>query len=201
LTPKGINRPEPNTVRPASIPASAHDTNFRKDPLDTIITMTHTHLTTKNLKLISLTREETLAMVDAMSPEDRAQVSADWLAALRASKSVDPWRHWFNIVLSDTDRIVGSCGFKGPPAEGFVEIAYGIEPGHQGNGYATEAAEALTNFAFVQNVPTVRAHTLPEVNASTRVLTKCGFQQIGQVIDPDDGPVWRWERYREPRAT
>ena len=39
-----------------------------------------------------------------------------------------------------------------------------------------------------------RAHTLPTPNASTRVLAKCCFQYIGEVIDPEDGLVWRWER-------
>jgi RimJ/RimL family protein N-acetyltransferase len=136
-------------------------------------------------------------MVDAMTPEDRAQVSAEWLAAVRASQFIDPWLHGFFIVHRDTGRTVGSSGFKGPPADGVVEIAYGIEPEHQGNGYATEAAEALTNFAFAQGVRTVRAHTLPESNASTRVLVKCGFRHVGQVIDPDDGPVWRWEKHRD----
>jgi hypothetical protein len=40
----------------------------------------------------------------------------------------------------------------------------------------------------------VRAHTLPERNASTRVLQKLGFDQIGEAIDPEVGRVWRWER-------
>jgi hypothetical protein len=26
------------------------------------------------------------------------------------------------------------------------------------------------------------------------VLAKSGFQQLGEVVDPDDGLVWRWER-------
>ena len=34
---------------------------------------------------------------------------------------------------------------------------------------------------------------LPEANASGRVLAKCGFRRVGEVIDPDDGVVWRWE--------
>jgi RimJ/RimL family protein N-acetyltransferase len=161
--------------------------------------MNVTQLPTKNLILKLLTREDTLAMVDAMRPEDRAQVSPDWLAALHASESIDPWRHGFNILHRDTDRTVGSCAFKGPPADGIVEIAYGIESEHRGNGYATEAAAALTDFAFAQNVPTVRAHTLPEANASTRVLTKCGFRHVGPVVDPEDGSVWRWEKHREPQ--
>ena len=121
----------------------------------------------------------------------------EWLAAVRASESNDPWRHGFSIVHRETGRSVGTCGFKGPPADSVVEIAYGIDPEHQGKGYATEAAEALTSFAFAQNVRTVRAHTLAETNASTRVLTKCGFRHVGPVIDPEDGPVWRWERHIE----
>jgi RimJ/RimL family protein N-acetyltransferase len=164
--------------------------------------MTATQLPTKTLFLKPLTREETLAMIEAMSPEERAEVSPDWLAALRASDTADPWRHGFAMVHRHTGCTVGKCAFKGPPADGVVEIAYAVEPEHQGNGYGTEAAAALTAFAFAQNVPTVRAHTLPEPNASTRVLTKCGFRHLGEVIDPEDGPVWRWEKQsrklREP---
>ena len=86
-------------------------------------------------------------------------------------------------------------GFKGPPdAEGVVEIAYGIVEGYQGRGYATEIARALMSYAAGSGrANTIRAHTLPETNASTRVLEKCGFQCMGEVIDPEDGSVWRWE--------
>jgi RimJ/RimL family protein N-acetyltransferase len=159
--------------------------------------MSTTHLTTKTLILVLQSREETLAMVDAMRAEDRVHVSAEWLAAVRASESMDPWRHGFSIVHRETGRKVGTCGFKGPPADSVVEIAYGIDPEHQGKGYATEAAHALTSFAFARSVHTVRAHTFSEANASTRVLIKCGFRHLGEVIDPEDGSVWRWERYSE----
>ena len=82
-----------------------------------------------------------------------------------------------------------------------VEIAYGVVLDHQGKGYATEAAEALTAFAFSSGkVCVVRAHTRPERNASTRVLTKCGFLHIGEVMDPEDGLVWRWEKHNETNA-
>ena len=39
-----------------------------------------------------------------------------------------------------------------------------------------------------------RLHTLPEPNASTRILEKTGFKRAGETIDPESGPVWRWER-------
>jgi len=123
-------------------------------------------------------------------------VSPNWLAALRNSSGPDPWRHGFFVVHRDGGSAIGSAGFKGPPdSTGTVEIAYGIVPSFEGKGYATEAAAALVDFAFAsRQVRTVRAHTLPAANASTRVLLKCGFRHVGTVVDPDDGPVWRWER-------
>jgi len=39
----------------------------------------------------------------------------------------------------------------------------------------------------------VCAHTLPNNVASGRVLEKCGFRRVRQVVDPDDGLVSRWE--------
>ena len=42
-------------------------------------------------------------------------------------------------------------------------------------------------------VRVVRAHTLPERNASTRILERVGFVRAGEAHDPDAGTVWRWE--------
>jgi RimJ/RimL family protein N-acetyltransferase len=108
----------------------------------------------------------------------------------------NPWRHGFWIVEKASGQIVGGAGFKGEPdSDGMVEIAYGVVPSREGRGYATEAARALIRFANGDaRVRLLRAHTRPEPNASTRVLTKCGFVHVGQVVDPEDGPVWRWER-------
>lgn len=153
---------------------------------------------TRRLRLIPKTVAEVRAQVDAMNAEQRAQLSSAWLAQLDAA-TVDLWTLGFDIVDRDTDVVVGTCGFKGPPgADGIVEIAYGVAPDQQGKGYATEAADALVLFAFAE--PLVRlvcAHTSEAANASTRVLARCGFKAAGEVIDPEDGLVWRWERPRD----
>ena len=39
----------------------------------------------------------------------------------------------------------------------------------------------------------VRAQTLPEENASTRILKKCGYKPRGAVNHPEDGLIWLWE--------
>jgi len=126
------------------------------------------------------------------------EVSQAWLDALRAATSTDSWRHGFAVVERETETVIGTAAFKGPPdADGVVEIAYGIVPAKEKHGFATEAAAALVAFAFDEPaVRTIRAHTLPAPNASTRVLKKCLFSYIGEVDDPEDGRVWRWERER-----
>lgn len=126
------------------------------------------------------------------------EVSPDWLAKLREAREPDLWRDGFAVVHREAQTIIGVASYKGgPDAAGMVEIAYGIVPAFEGRGYATECAEALTTHAWTNDaVKIVRAHTLAVPNASTRVLAKCGFVFLGEVIEPEDGLVWRWEFMR-----
>ena len=166
---------------------------------------------TKNLELIPQTPQHLLAMIEGKDVYERifsqklaegihdlmasGEVSQEFLAKLKNAPAADPWTFGYGVLLSAENLIIGSCGFKGPPGtDGIVEIAYGIAPGYCGRGFATEVAQALVIHALKSGaVRTVRAHTLPEPNASTRVLAKCGFRKIGEVTDPEDGLVWRWE--------
>ena len=161
--------------------------------------MNTTHIQTENLKLVLQTPEDVRAFIEEMTPPEKAELSADWLARVHAATSADPWTHGFALVHRASDVVIGRGGFKGPPAaDGVVEIAYGVGSDHQGKGYATEAAQALVSYAFSHSeVRVVRAHTRPKPNASTRVLIKCGFRRVGEVMDPDDGLVWRWEKCNE----
>src|SRR6184192_1881077 len=98
------------------------------------------------------------------------EVSPDYLARVQLATSADPWVLGFAIVLTSEKIMIGMCGYKGPPTDGHVEIAYGIAPDYRGKGYATEVAALLTAHAFeTGKVSIVRAHTLPERNASCRV--------------------------------
>lgn len=149
---------------------------------------------TTRLELVLQTPEETLAFIEAMPPADRAEVSPAWIERVRATPAGDAWSLGFSVVVRGGG-VVGGCGFKGPPdADGIVEIAYGIDAAHRGRGYATEAAGGLAGFALADvRVRLVRAHTKPANDASARVLAKCGFHPVGEVVDPEDGLVRRWE--------
>ena len=135
-------------------------------------------------------------MIDSLPAEQKKELSPAWLEMVQNLSEDDPWLLGFTIECKASSRQLGQCGFKGPPDESRrVEIAYGIDDAEQGKGYATEAALSLVKFAKDSGeVDLVLAHTLPNKNASTRVLEKCKFEFIGTVEDPEDGTVWRWQR-------
>lgn len=66
-------------------------------------------------------------------------------------------------------------------------------PGHEGKGIATAMATELVNLA-VRHEPavSVTAQTLPEHNASHRILEKLGFCHADTLDHPDEGTVWEW---------
>lgn len=104
---------------------------------------------------------------------------------------------WTALFVQPAPRLVcGMGGFRGPPdADGMVEIGYSIAPALRGRGLATEAARELLRTAFADaRVRWVRAHTLAQPNASTRVLEKLGFGKVGELLDPKEhpDPIWRW---------
>jgi ribosomal-protein-alanine N-acetyltransferase len=120
--------------------------------------------------------------------------SEDFLKRLQSASEPDPWS-WGFAVVDLENLVIGMAAFKGAPdATRTVEIAYGISPAYQRRGYATEAALGLIQFARESGrVSLVCAHTLATNDPSKRVLEKCGFRLIGEVMDPEDGPVLRWE--------
>jgi RimJ/RimL family protein N-acetyltransferase len=90
--------------------------------------------------------------------------------------------------------VIGIGGFTGPPVEGTAEIGYAMAPAYRRRGLATEAATRLLAAAARGGATTVRAHTLAQDSASTRVLVRLGFRRTAEIHDPEDGPLWRWER-------
>jgi RimJ/RimL family protein N-acetyltransferase len=113
------------------------------------------------------------------------------LSLLTGDPRPDPWGCYLAAVDGVT---VGTCAFKSAPANGEVELAYMTFPAFEGRGHATAMAAVLAGIAIAAGIMPI-AHTLPEDNASTRALRRNGFTLAGTVDDPEDGPVWRWERH------
>jgi RimJ/RimL family protein N-acetyltransferase len=73
---------------------------------------------------------------------------------------------------------IGVCGVE--PREGGPEIGYWIGVSYWGQGYVTEAARALIDYAFGElQHETLQAGARVSNPASRRVLEKCGFQWTG----------------------
>lgn len=162
----------------------------------------------KNVQLVRLDPaiEQSLtndpAYMEAMIEDNWEQVAnlvhqliGRTLTATPVSVDKLEWGGYF-VVDTSTREVVGSCAFKNEPTEdGAVEIAYFTYPDFEGKGYATLMANKLIELA--SKSPTVKrviAHTLPEASASTRVLEKVAMSFVGEVIDPDDGRVWQWQK-------
>lgn len=118
------------------------------------------------------------------------------LARLR--RGADPagwWMHYVVLPRAGERTLIGTCGYKGPPKGGTVEIGYGIVAEFQRQGFATEAADGLVAHAFSRpEIRRVVPETLPELTASIGVLRKLGFAPVGEGSEPG---VVRYELRRE----
>lgn len=100
---------------------------------------------------------------------------------------------WIGYVAVMDREVVGGGGFKEPPLDHRVEIAYFTVPAFEGRGFATRTARALVAIAKQSNPGlSIAAQTLREENASTSILRKLGFRLDGNALHPEDGEVWEW---------
>ena len=72
---------------------------------------------------------------------------------------------------------VGTIGLLGPPADGEVEVGYGLVEAARGKGLATEALRALLSATDAAGVR-VRAGVQPDNGASLKLLAGCGFTEL-----------------------
>jgi [ribosomal protein S5]-alanine N-acetyltransferase len=80
-----------------------------------------------------------------------------------------------------TGRLIGALGFlQWPNPDRRAELGYVVHRNVWGQGYVTEAAKAVCDFAFKKmNVNRIEAGTIVGHVASQRVLEKCGFKFEG----------------------
>ena len=87
----------------------------------------------------------------------------------------------WGIEIKASGRLIGALGFlQWPNPDRRAELGYVINPDFWGQGYVTEAAKVLCDFAFKKmKVNRIEAGTIVGHTASERVLQKCGFKFEG----------------------
>ncbi len=111
---------------------------------------------------------------------------------VRAARSTSPAQWGPHLVFDEDGALVGNAGWKGVPVDGVAELGYSVAPARRGRGIATAVVFELLARARTAGLVAAIAHTLPEQSPSTSVLARCGFSKVEELIDPDDGLVWRW---------
>jgi RimJ/RimL family protein N-acetyltransferase len=171
-----------------------------------------TSISSQRLLLVPLTPE----VLAALMQRDRAAAEAALEASFPSSELVpllmaDVLDFFLDIAAGGPERavwgarayitvatreIVGMGGFGGPPdTRGIVAMGYSVFPEFQRQGYASEAARALTEWALTQlGVTSVQATISPHNVASERVAAYAGLHRTDATEeDPDVGLVFVWQ--------
>ncbi|MCD7953073.1 MAG: GNAT family N-acetyltransferase [Synergistaceae bacterium] len=131
---------------------------------------------TERLRVVCAGVEELRALYDEESDGGMKQAYGEMLEAMRKLPGREEWGSYWKICLASG-------------AQGSVEIGYGIDEAHRGNGYATEAVRGVIKWASEQDgVRCVTAQTDEDNDASRKVLLNSGFLRSGR---GDEGPLYK----------
>jgi RimJ/RimL family protein N-acetyltransferase len=123
-------------------------------------------------------------VAEGWPPGVAAEAMPIWAETLAAHPEQAGWWAWY-FVRDEPHwglrTLIGGGGFQGPPsAEGVVEIGFAVLPSYQLRGLATEAMQALVDWAFAdRRVELVLAETYPYLAASVAVIGRLGMTYAG----------------------
>jgi [ribosomal protein S5]-alanine N-acetyltransferase len=122
---------------------------------------------------------------EAWGPNTVVQTKAFIQACLDHAAVKSRTRIEFAVCKQDTGQLIGGCGFRiGERKKGVVTLGYTFNPQFWGNGFATEAAQAMIGLAGnLPGIHTVFATCDRENYASQKVLEKCGLEAVGMLAE------------------
>jgi len=114
---------------------------------------------------------------------------------LKADAAYLPWSARA-IILEETQQMIGLIRFHSCPnpvdlnsyTSGAAELGYRIFTAYRQQKYATEAVDAIMDWAYVQfGVNRFIASVSPENKPSFRLISSFGFVKVDEVMDDLDG--------------
>ena len=109
-----------------------------------------TEIKTKRLTLCPMSDAEIEALIERTPSDELRAAYGEMLSGGKSDPGNRVWYAPWSMVLKDAQEYVGDLGFKGPVKKHAVEIGYGVLPEYEGQGYTTEAVQAMTQWAFQQ---------------------------------------------------
>jgi RimJ/RimL family protein N-acetyltransferase len=138
----------------------------------------------------------------AWPPEPFDDEAVDWVCeGLARDTDGVGWYGWAVLVTphgTDAPRLAGAAALIGrPDFDGEVELAFGLCPEVQGNGYAGETIAALSAWALEHGAERVVVHIAEDHVSGARALMRNGFVDAKRPPYPG---VSRWVLTGRPGA-
>ena len=135
---------------------------------------------TKRIIIQPMSDREIENLIATADSDELRKAYEEMLSGCKQNPDNRIWYAPWKMVLRSDHTCIGELGFKGISHGCAVEIGYGILPEYEGNGFTTEAVQAMTQWALANpDVIFVEAETETDNKGSQRVLEKCGFMPAG----------------------
>ena len=149
-------------------------------------------------KLIHLGYEVAAYLVIGWCTHHSVKETMQWLEIEEMDILSDEVYTW-GFVLKDSGYLFGSGGINFNEGEGVFELGYNIMHKYWNQGYTTEAAKAILEFAIQElNLKEFVSYHAVENPASGKVMEKCGFvYEKNEVHTKFDGVTsWDTKKHR-----
>jgi len=148
---------------------------------------------TERLLLRQFTKQDAVALNRIANQDYILKWMPDWRSSVEDTQKLirffvsqyplannEKARVMFAICLNGTGEIIGMVGVGNKEeVENEIEIAYFISEGYTGQGYISEAAKAVSQWAFSDlKLDYLIAIVEPDNYPSQKVVQKCGFQKV-----------------------
>ncbi len=158
-------------------------------------------MNTKRLKLRPIKQEDVERIVELWTdprvtehlggPKD-----ADLVRGYSVALAIDPEAvfeedgdRWWSVCLRDSEEWIGKCGLlaKEVENEDEIELSYFFLPSAWGNGYATEAARRIAEYAFEELLLSALIALINPGNVpSAKVAARLGMSKEKTIIRSED---------------
>ncbi len=89
----------------------------------------------------------------------------------------------YAVIRKEDERFLGWSGLKYHPEERVIDVGYRFYQKYWGQGFATESAQAIINYAFNElKYPCLVAHAHKENTRSHKVINKCKMSLLKEFV-------------------